>query len=73
MTDVMERVKTYRQFIGGEFVDSACGQTLDVENPANGQVIAKVPAASQEDVDRAVEAAARPSRATRTPRPRTAA
>ena len=44
MTDVMERVKTYQQFIGGEFVDSASGRTIDVENPANGQVIAKVPA-----------------------------
>jgi 1-pyrroline dehydrogenase len=57
MTDVIERVKTYQQFIGGEFVDSASGETLDVENPANGQVIAKVPASANEDVDRAVEAA----------------
>jgi 1-pyrroline dehydrogenase len=57
MTDVIERVKTYQQFIGGEFVDSASGETLDVENPANGQVIAKVPASADEDVDRAVEAA----------------
>ena len=57
MTDVMERVKTYRQFIGGEFVESASGETLEIENPANGQVIATVPASSPEDVDRAVEAA----------------
>jgi 1-pyrroline dehydrogenase len=58
MTDVMERVKTYRQFIGGEFVESASGETLEIENPANAQVIASVPASAQEDVDRAVEAAA---------------
>ncbi|HET9346720.1 MAG TPA: gamma-aminobutyraldehyde dehydrogenase [Candidatus Limnocylindrales bacterium] len=58
MTDVIDRVKTYQQFIGGEFVDAASGETLDVENPANGQVIAKVPASSKEDVDRAVNAAA---------------
>ncbi len=57
MTDVIERVKTYQQFIGGEFVDSASGETLGVENPANGQVIAKVPASADEDVNRAVEAA----------------
>ena len=57
MTDVIERVKTYQQFIGGEFVDAASGETLDIENPANGQVIAKVPASSAEDVDRAVNAA----------------
>ena len=36
MTDIAERVKTYKQFIGGEFVDAASGETLDVENPANG-------------------------------------
>ena len=58
MTDVLERVKTYQQFIGGEWVDSASGATLDVENPADGKVIAKVPASDAEDVDRAVNAAA---------------
>ena len=47
MTDVIDRVKTYQQFIGGEFVDSASGETLDIENPANGQVIAKVPASAR--------------------------
>jgi 1-pyrroline dehydrogenase len=57
VTDVIERVKTYQQFIGGEFVDAASGETLDIENPANGQVIAKVPASSAEDVNRAVDAA----------------
>jgi len=57
VTDVIDRVKTYQQFIGGQFVDSASGETLDVENPANGQVIAKVPASDKEDVDRAVNAA----------------
>ena len=57
MTDVLDAVKTYQQFIGGQFVDAASGETLDVENPANGQVIAKVPASAKEDVDRAVNAA----------------
>ena len=59
MTDTLERVKTYQQFIGGEFVDSASGKTTDVVNPADDQVIAKVPASGQEDVDRAVNAAAK--------------
>jgi len=58
VTDVIERVKTYQQFIGGEWVDSASGETLAVENPANAQVIANVQASGAEDVDRAVEAAA---------------
>src|SRR5947199_8389750 len=58
MTDTLERVKTYQQFIGGSWVDSASGETLDVENPASGQVIASVPSSGKADVDRAVEAAA---------------
>jgi 1-pyrroline dehydrogenase len=57
MTETLERVKTYQQFIGGEFVDAASGEAQDVENPANGQVIARVPASGSEDVDRAVNAA----------------
>ena len=57
MTDVMERVKTYQQFIGGDFVDSASGRTQDVINPANDETIARVPASDAEDVNRAVTAA----------------
>jgi len=57
VTDVLDAVKTYQQFIGGQFVDAASGETLDIENPANGQVIARVPASAKEDVDRAVNAA----------------
>ncbi len=59
MTDTLDRVKTYKQFIGGDFVDAADGRTADVINPANDQVIANVPASSQEDVNRAVDAAAK--------------
>ncbi|HXG39794.1 MAG TPA: gamma-aminobutyraldehyde dehydrogenase [Candidatus Limnocylindrales bacterium] len=59
MTETLERVRTYQQFIGGRLVDAASGATLEVENPANGRVIARVPASSAEDVDRAVEAADR--------------
>jgi 1-pyrroline dehydrogenase len=58
VTETLEKVRTYQQFIGGEFVDAASGETLEVENPANGQVIARVPGSDDEDVDRAVNAAA---------------
>jgi 1-pyrroline dehydrogenase len=58
MTETLDRVKTYQQFIGGKWVDAASGETLDVENPATGQVVASVPASGAADVDRAVEAAA---------------
>lgn len=57
MTDTLERVKTYKQFIGGEFVDAADGKTAEVINPATDQAIATVPASAAEDVDRAVNAA----------------
>jgi 1-pyrroline dehydrogenase len=57
MTDVMEKVTTYKQFIGGDFVEAASGRSVEVINPADNEVIANVPASGAEDVDRAVEAA----------------
>ncbi len=54
----MTDVKTYQQFIGGQWVDAASGETQAVENPAVYEEIARVPASGQEDVDRAVDAAA---------------
>ncbi len=59
MTETLERIRTYQQFIDGGWVDSAGGETLAVENPADGQVIARVPASGSEDVDRAATAAAK--------------
>jgi 1-pyrroline dehydrogenase len=59
MTDVMDKVQTMQQFINGEWVDSAGGETLAVENPADGKVIAHVQASGPEDVDRAAMAAAK--------------
>jgi len=50
---------TYLQFIGGEQVPAAGGETLEVVNPANDEVIAHVQKSGPEDVDRAVQAAAK--------------
>jgi 1-pyrroline dehydrogenase len=47
----------HQNFVGGEWVDAAEGETMDVINPATGEAIAEVPRGSQEDVDRAVAAA----------------
>jgi 1-pyrroline dehydrogenase len=47
----------YKAFIGGDWADSASGETMEVINPATGDVIAEVPRCSAEDVDRAVAAA----------------
>ena len=49
-------------FINGEYVESGSGQAMAVENPATEEVIAEVPDASAEDVDRAAEAARRAQR-----------
>ena len=46
-----------QNFIGGQFVDPAEGQTEPVLNPATGETIAEAPVSSAEDVDRAVKAA----------------
>ena len=59
MTDTLEKTTTYQQFIGGDWVDSASGETLEVQNPATAQPLATVPASGEEDVDRAVNAAER--------------
>jgi len=63
---------SYKVFIGGEFVDSASGETMEVIAPATGEVIADVPRCAPEDVDRAVAAAraAWPAWSEKTPKDR---
>jgi 1-pyrroline dehydrogenase len=48
---------TNQIFVGGEWGDAASGETMDVLNPATGEVIGAVPRCEAADVDRAVEAA----------------
>jgi betaine-aldehyde dehydrogenase len=48
-----------RNFIDGEFVDSASGETEEVLNPATGEAVAEAPLSNEEDVNRAVAAARR--------------
>src|SRR5438093_7699408 len=43
--------------VGGEWVGSASGETMEVLNPATGEAIAEVPRGTKEDADRAVESA----------------
>ena len=50
-------VTSYRNFVGGEWVDAASGETMEVLNPATGEAIAEVPRGGEEDVERAVAAA----------------
>src|SRR3954447_25999712 len=50
-------VETYRNFIGGEWVDPAEGRTEEVISPSTGEVIGHAPRSTAEDVDKAVAAA----------------
>jgi 1-pyrroline dehydrogenase len=50
-------VTQHKNYIGGKWVDSAGGETMEVLNPATGETIAEVPASTAEDADRAVQAA----------------
>jgi betaine-aldehyde dehydrogenase len=50
-------ITTLKNFIDGEFVDPADGQTEPILNPATGEAIAEAPLSSPADVDRAVKAA----------------
>ncbi len=45
-------------FINGQWVESTASEWLDVPNPATGEVLARVPLAGAEEVNKAVEAAA---------------
>jgi aminobutyraldehyde dehydrogenase len=50
-------VSHHKNLVGGDWVESSSGETMEVLNPATGETIAEVPAATAEDVDRAVQAA----------------
>jgi betaine-aldehyde dehydrogenase len=50
-------VTKLKNFINGESVEPAEGQTEEVVNPATGEAIAEAPLSTAEDVDRAVGAA----------------
>jgi alpha-ketoglutaric semialdehyde dehydrogenase len=49
--------KTFQNFIGGEWVDAASGETFETKSPATGETLGVFPRSQAEDVDRAVEAA----------------
>jgi betaine-aldehyde dehydrogenase len=52
-------METYQNLIDGQWAGSASGKLFDVMNPATDEVLARVPNAGAEDVDRAVKAARR--------------
>ena len=53
----MTKIKNFKMFINGQWVDSETGKTIETLNPENNEVWATVPEASAKDVDKAVRAA----------------
>jgi acyl-CoA reductase-like NAD-dependent aldehyde dehydrogenase len=49
--------QTFRNYIGGEWVDAASGETFETVSPATGEVLGSFPTSGAEDVERAVAAA----------------
>jgi malonate-semialdehyde dehydrogenase (acetylating) / methylmalonate-semialdehyde dehydrogenase len=56
-TTVTEKGRLLENLVGGERIPVASGETLEVLDPANGEVLARVPLSRAEDVDRAARAA----------------
>jgi betaine-aldehyde dehydrogenase len=54
---VKVEVRTYKNFVNGEWVASSSGETFPVYDPSTEEVIAQVPSSNAADVDRAVKAA----------------
>lgn len=50
-------VQTFPLFINGQWAPASSQETFDVLNPATGQLVAKVAKGTEEDVNRAVQAA----------------
>src|SRR5258706_890622 len=57
LTATKAQIKPGKLLIGGEWVDSSDGKTFDTINPATGEVLTHIAAATIADVDRAVKAA----------------
>tara|TARA_B100000073_G_scaffold121103_1_gene98383 strand:+ start:1133 stop:2611 length:1479 start_codon:yes stop_codon:yes gene_type:complete len=53
----MTELITYKYFAGGEWLEPDSGQWIESENPAIGELWARVPDCNYVDVDRAVQAA----------------
>jgi betaine-aldehyde dehydrogenase len=56
-TPAKPAVKTYQNYVNGQWVSSSTGETFPVFDPSTEEVIAHVAAASASDVDKAVKAA----------------
>ena len=56
-TEIVDIKDTYGLYIGGQFVEPASGEYFKTINPATEEVLAAIPVADEEDIDRTVGAA----------------
>ena len=60
MQETQRAVKTYENYIDGEWVAASSGETYETRDPGRtGEVVGRYPLSTAEDVDRAVQAAYR--------------
>ena len=57
MSVINKETALLKNYLNGQWVEAKSKDTLDVPNPATGEILAKVPISSKEDVDLAVSAA----------------
>lgn len=50
-------MQEHKLYINGEYINSTSKETIDVINPATEKVISKIPAGTEEDANKAIEAA----------------
>ena len=53
----MSKIKKYKMFIDGDWVDSESKKTFKTLNPETNEPWAEVPEANEKDIDKAVKAA----------------
>ena len=51
----MTKIKNFKMFIDGQWVNSESSKTIETLNPENNEVWATVPEANEKDVDKAVQ------------------
>ena len=52
-----EKLNTEKLYINGKYIKSKSGKWIEVENPATGEILGKVPKATDDEINDAVEAA----------------
>ena len=52
-----EKLNNDKLYINGRYQESQSNKWIEVENPATGEILGRVPKASEEKINQAVEAA----------------